>query len=266
MQTIRATRYTTVEFQMLSEEIKDFYVLSLPQARMDSYEPPITEIILRLASSFSLEPWCFADVGANTGLYTLSVAACHPQAHCHAFEPAPSIADALLRNVTLNPQLRNRISINTFGLSSHARSAAFHETINDKGFISTSSSLHVPNEHSYSEYPVELQMLDDQHFAYTVRLLKIDVEGHELEVLQGGKRTIKIHRPVILFEVLEASSGSRFNQFAEELSYCFVGISGNTYSRTPTFSPAVQLNYILCPAEQFPSTEAILLDAGLSHI
>lgn len=264
--TIRATRHVMVEFQMLGEEVKDFYVQSLQHGRLESYEPPISEIILRLASSFPDTPWSFADVGANTGIYTLSVAACHPFAHCHAFEPAPSIKDLLLRNISLNPHLKARISCHAVGLSSRSGFAKFYETKNDQGFVSTSSSLHAPKDLPYSEYPVELQRLDDQALEHKVRLLKVDVEGHEFDVLEGGKETIQTHRPVIIFEVLNSSGGPRFNTIASALNYCFFAIIGNSFSCSPTFVSGDQFNYILCPAEQTSNIQRILIDTGLSPL
>ena len=264
VQVIRAARHVTVEFQMLSEEVKDFYVQNLQHGRMESYEPPFSDIILRLVSSFPDAPWSFVDVGANTGIYTLSVAACHPFARCHAFEPAPSIADLLLRNISLNPHLKSRIRPHTVGLSSRSGSATFHQTINDHGFVSTSSSLHAPSDLSYSEYPVQLRRLDDQAFEHEIRLLKVDVEGHELDVLEGGRETIRNHRPVIIFEVLDSDGGVRFNGFASALNYCFFSIIGSTFANSPTFVPGDQFNYILCPAEQTSTIQRILNDSGLS--
>lgn len=262
--TIRATRHITVEFRMLSEEIKDFYVQGLLHDRMKNYEPPVTEIILRLAGTFPETPWCFVDVGANTGIYTLAVAACHPSVCCHAYEPAPSIADVLHRNIDLNPHLKGRIWRHVVGLSSRAGTGNFHETINDHGFISTSSSLHAPGHLSYSEYPVELQKLDDQSFAHPVRLLKIDVEGHERDVLEGGRELVLKDRPVVIFEVLESKRGSHFDDFAESLNYKFISLHGNTFTCTPKFTPGDQFNYILCPSEQVTHVRAILYDSGLS--
>lgn len=50
------------------------------------------------------------------------------------------------------------------------------------------------------EKDVQVKRLDDFGIA-DVDFIKIDVEGHELEVLKGGAATIERYRPVLLMEV-----------------------------------------------------------------
>jgi hypothetical protein len=53
-------------------------------------------------------------------------------------------------------------------------------------------------------YEVEVRRLDEvlerRSIDARVRLLKIDVEGHELDVLYGAERTLREHRPAVLLE------------------------------------------------------------------
>ncbi|MBK9337679.1 MAG: FkbM family methyltransferase [Lewinellaceae bacterium] len=60
----------------------------------------------------------------------------------------------------------------------------------------------LPFADAFLELPVELQRLDDQPFVQNqaIDLIKIDVEGHELEVLRGGLETIRRNKPVLLIE------------------------------------------------------------------
>lgn len=45
--------------------------------------------------------------------------------------------------------------------------------------------------------------LDDFQFDGDIRLIKIDVEGWELEVIKGGKETIRKYKPYVFMEIFE---------------------------------------------------------------
>ncbi len=79
-------------------------------------------------------------------------------------------------------------------------------------------------EGAHATYPVRVTTLDDHFDADTpVRLIKCDVEGHELEVFRGGERLLRAQRPLLLFECEERqhrrhTSGEVF-AFLEGLGY-----------------------------------------------
>jgi FkbM family methyltransferase len=70
----------------------------------------------------------------------------------------------------------------------------FFETINDQGLISTSSSLeqgHAMQVGTYIRREITTETLDDWAEATLkepVQLIKMDVEGHEHAVIEGGRR------------------------------------------------------------------------------
>jgi len=59
----------------------------------------------------------------------------------------------------------------------------------------------------------------------TVDLIKIDVEGHELQVLRGAADLISQHRPLVIFEFIQSSVGPNGNDFQQFDQYFrqFVG-------------------------------------------
>jgi len=49
--------------------------------------------------------------------------------------------------------------------------------------------------------------------------VKIDVQGHELQVLQGGENTLKQHKPILLIEALNQDIADYLSVFGYEFFY-----------------------------------------------
>jgi FkbM family methyltransferase len=135
------------------------------------------------------------DVGANEGLFTYVLSKRFHRVH--AFEVNKEVANPIAQynpgNITLHP----------CGLSSSSRTARFYIPVT-KGFASAGwGSLNrdnLPGAKEFIEMDVEVRPLDDFGIA-SVDFVKIDVEGHEIEVLKGGAKTIEQSRPIVLIEV-----------------------------------------------------------------
>jgi len=137
------------------------------------------------------------DVGANIGVYALPWAAMNADVTVHCFEPNPAVRARLARNVALN-RLTARIRLHTQALSDHAGTATLYGNDDmsslNKG-VYTGAGQAVPTE-------VPLARLDDifDIEGPPLSLMKIDVQGHELEVLRGAHAAISRHRPALILE------------------------------------------------------------------
>lgn len=140
---------------------------------------------------------CAVDVGTNHGFYAYRMA--QRFAQVFAFE-ANTQVDYDIRHYK-KPNIR----FFPYGLSDSNRIADLnipvHKGIPYTGWASL-ETRDLPFADSFDQVRVELQQLDDQPFVRetTVDLIKIDVEGHELEVLKGGLQTIRRDRPVLIIE------------------------------------------------------------------
>ena len=154
------------------------------------------------------------DVGANIGIYSYVLAkVCDA---VEAFEPNPK-NQKLIRAY-------NAPNINVHGvaLSSEDGVGALHIPIVSNIEIHGHASLN--NDFTDKKtIQVDLKKLDDYKFT-NVNFIKVDVEGHELDVLMGAKDTIKKYRPVILVEIEQRHLSFPMSDVFEEVySYGYKG-------------------------------------------
>ena len=154
------------------------------------FEPYITTILL----SYLKKGDTFIDVGANIGYYTiLAGKAIGPNGSVLAIEPEPINLKYLRQNISQN-QLTNAKVIASVASSIHGQVKLYLSPV--------SSGEHSLLRKTTKYIEVEAQTLDDLviNDGLKPRLIKIDVEGAEMNVLAGAKKTIASFKPVIIFE------------------------------------------------------------------
>lgn len=136
------------------------------------------------------DPRTCVDIGASYGLYTYALTKL--ARNVEAFEPLPECANAL--EAYFGPEVR----VHRVALSSKEGRATLYTPIDAQGANVESTGLRVsPNAVSTE---VTVKRLDDYHLG-DVSFVKIDVEGHELDVLAGATDTIAQNRPILLVEI-----------------------------------------------------------------
>lgn len=137
----------------------------------------------------------FVDVGANRGVYAY-VAASLCQ-HVELFEPNPLCATILYSFA----ERRSNICVHNVALSDQHGSAVLQVPVDAAGVEHDSSaSIEKISAGPCREYCVQLATLDSYRF-HSVKLIKIDVEGHESRVLDGAVQTISSQMPALLIEI-----------------------------------------------------------------
>lgn len=138
------------------------------------------------------EDKCFLDVGANVGVYTLRLA--RKGIPVHAFEPSPHIFKMLSKNTKGIPN----VTAYPYALSNKNGAVEFYLGITD----------YIPNQFftTYKPYSecscvkVQTKTVDSLKIK-NVGLVKVDVEGHESQVLEGAFQTLKAQKPIVVVEV-----------------------------------------------------------------
>lgn len=140
------------------------------------------------------------DIGAHFGTYSLTLARLvGKHGRVISIEPIQEDAGMLARAAK---QLRLPIEVINYALSSTNGFADMHVP-SLHGHQKTALSSLEPGDSAMETRRVETRRLDDVLAAVElpVSFIKIDVEGHEIDVLNGGLKTLAVHRPAILIEV-----------------------------------------------------------------
>lgn len=245
------------------------HIAAMVQAHgLVNYEMPTPGVMVSLCRD---EEGVALDIGANTGLFSLLLAAANEKLQVHAFEPLVPVRDLLMDNIALNPVLAGRIKVEPFGLSRSDGSFPFYETINNQGLVTTSSSLELDSakqQGEYREHTITTRTLDGWAADAgdpPIALVKCDVEGHEHAVLEGGWSTFSRHRPFIIIEVLGDADVKVHNRFAHELGYVDLVLATTTLRHCATirFHPD-GWNHLLVPAEKTARVFKLCRQLGLT--
>jgi FkbM family methyltransferase len=166
---------------------KAIRLLARPRFTIAALRHRVAAAVEHLEAIGRIAPATIIDVGANKGQFSLAARARAPAAHIIAFEPLTEAADIYARLFARD----QRVALHRFALSEHEGNAEFHVT--DR---SDSSSLLTPGSGQSDAFGVHAArtiavpvrrldaMVDMAALAHPI-LLKIDVQGAELQVLKG---------------------------------------------------------------------------------
>ncbi len=168
----------------------------------------------------------FLDIGANIGIYSLLAARAPRVGEILSFEPDPPNYCQLNANVLLN-RYTGKIAVYRYGLSDINGEIGF---LQERGGSTGKSRVEDTSPSStkmerYQRTTVRVRRFDD-HFHYLNRqaFVKIDVEGHELRVLEGMRTFLGTNRCMVQVELFE-----------ENYDPFFRSISGLGYKKTLEF-------------------------------
>jgi len=155
----------------------------------------------------------FLDIGAHIGFYAIGLASKFERVI--GFEPSPFQFEFFEKNKNIN-ELINLEALNVGVSNVNANEREFFVMGRSGG----GNSLHcLPGQNPMYSLKVSTVTIDSLSLS-DVRLIKIDVEGHELEVLEGASSTIQKFRPNILCEVWDKPEiRSKFFDVMDFLGY-----------------------------------------------
>lgn len=199
------------------------------------------------------------DIGANYGVYTLSMAKCvGPSGHVWAFEPASKTASLLDASIAANNF--NHIVLEQSALSSENGTALL--SLHDNSELNSLVHARAINGDTES---VPLKTLDECLKTYNwenIAFLKIDAEGEEGNILRGGAQFFASESPLVQYEI-------KAEEFHLELVQAFTALGYNSYRLVPGLDLLIPFDekepvdgYLLNLFACKPDRAGLLADSG----
>jgi len=159
---------------------------------------------VKLLKSLFAPHHIFFDIGGNIGVFTLLAAKRLSNGMVHTFEPSPYHLEKLDANLRLN-KFEN-VHVHPVALSNQTQSSKLYLPIEEPGLMRNTgmASLFQLDQVKSKVEEVTCVKLDDYRQKLGIPcadLIKIDVEGAEMDVLEGAIETIGSCRPIVVMEV-----------------------------------------------------------------
>ena len=186
------------------------------------------------------------DIGANTGCFSLIAKSLKPNSIVHAFEPMEAIFQKLKLNNDLN---KYDIQMHPVALSDFNGTATIYPTSQDHVYSVT------VNKNLFSgvkvfEQTIQTIRLDnfiESNSITSIDLMKIDVETHEVNVLEGMGKYLRLFQPDMLIEIQTDEIGEKVEMMLQGLDYLFFNIDEVKGIReTKNLGKSDWLNYLVC--------------------
>lgn len=158
------------------------------------------------------------DIGGHRG-YMSGVMAFAGAAKIFVFEPLPANQCALRRLCNLNPQLPIAIIAAALG---NIDESALLKVMPDSSMGKLTNSSFQPNATAVEEIPVAVRRIDslvEKGEVLPPDVLKVDVEGSEVDVIAGALQTCQKSRPKIFLEVHGSALEETCSQMLSQLGY-----------------------------------------------
>jgi FkbM family methyltransferase len=211
----------------------------------------LEDVGLRVALATALRgEGTYVDVGTNRGQVLREALRVAPNGHHIAFEPIPVLA-ARIAEAFPTVDCRQR------ALAAAAGEAEFCHFTKLDGWSGLRRSPAISDERGAPEYiRVEVSTLDAELAELTPSVIKVDVEGAELAVLEGGRGVLQRARPLLIVEhvaeataLYDASSEALWDLLGD-LGYEVFAASGEGPFTRQSFAQAgAVVNWLAAPLE-----------------
>jgi len=179
---------------------------------------------MKLWSDLSRKSNTIFDIGANTGVYSMVSKAVNSSADVHAFEPFKTIHKKLDYNAGIN---NFKIHINCKAISNYTGEGVIYTDGSDFAYsVTVNKNLWVNDKEpvKLNIKTITLKEYIEQNNITNIDLMKIDVETHEPEVMEGFSPYFDQFNPILLIEILNDEVALKLNNYFDINKYNFYNI------------------------------------------
>lgn len=177
---MRKLKFEDIEFNV-TEEVFDYPPTYIEPGKL--HEPDTYKYALSILKTFD-DNDVFIDIGGCFGIFSLMI----QKGTAIVFEPSPENAAIIARNMALNPE--KNIKLMPFALANESGINYYVKRHQLPGMTKT----------IFGEGDLKTAILDDFEIEGNVKMIKVDTEGHDNEVLLGAKRFLEKYHPIIIIE------------------------------------------------------------------
>ncbi len=183
------------KIQILNQKINFFIPNQLVEWRVDTFHTKEPETLEWIDTFDKSGDFIFWDIGANIGLYSIYNSLKHKKSQTISFEPSTSNLRVLSRNISIN-NLFDRIKIFTVPLTKGEnkflimKEGEFQEggALNSFGENFDFEGKKFSSKMNYQIYGTNINYLIDNKILDIPDYIKIDVDGIEHLILEGGNK------------------------------------------------------------------------------
>jgi len=191
------------------------------------------------------------DIGANTGIYSLLARVKNKNAAIHAFEPFPAIYNKLKHNAAINDY---DITANCMAVSNYTGTGVIYtEDENFAYSVTVNQNLWVKHKEPIKIDIITTTLKDyiEKYNIQSIDLMKIDVETHEPEVMEGFAEYFLKLRPILLIEILNDEIAGKLSNYFAPGDFDFYNIDEQAgLKKVSALSKSVHYNFLIVPKEK----------------
>ncbi|MFO3906265.1 FkbM family methyltransferase [Enterobacter hormaechei] len=165
------------------------------------------------------------DIGANIGNHSVYFGLFCSAGKVLSFEPQDEVYETLLMNISMN-YLNDKVNAFKMGLGSYETTATLG-AVDAKNIGMTKLEI----DKDGSVHISTLDSMIEREPKNSVSVIKIDVEGMEMEVLRGAVKTLEYHSPVIYAEAASQPEFDEVSTFLAKFNY----VATKRFNATATY-------------------------------
>jgi FkbM family methyltransferase len=255
-------------------DIKDDPITLASKNRISGFEPFSIQVWKKLCQEEDINGIIW-DVGAFIGVYGLIAAKASQDNRVYCFEPSGAPFYRMLGHIHLN-ELWGQIFPLKIALSDQTTVVQLYHPF---GWYVLGSGDNLSNLYSTSYFreDVKLETADnlvhgnrfyELEFTHQVpqigapSLIKVDIEGHEINFLRGCVRTLSTSKPVIIIEILSAENLYLVQKELCEYKWVSINEISKAFSNRPNFDIEGSNNFLFCHKDRIVQVSEVLESFG----